>query len=188
MSGLCRFHVNIVSRYLKTGSWGEYSGPRWMRMGNGESSATRNFIVCPVEIILLPLSPWIHGLRSRKHHKSVAVTPAPVQVLTQRPLIPSLTSVVGYAVCCPDAHGAMDCNQKSFIILEVWQWCQLLFNSLSKGRLSRVSRKLGRKLFGPPSYSQASKLVHSRMFTCYHVLVGNFLCEIEKNMQGNTKC
>ena len=43
-------------------------------------------------------------------------------------------------------------TKKSFIILVVWRWHQLLFDSLSKGRLSRVSHRLGRKLFRPPSY------------------------------------
>ena len=44
---------------------------------------------------VLPLSPWIHGLRSRKLHRSVAVTLAPVQVLTQWLLVPSFISVLG---------------------------------------------------------------------------------------------
>ena len=43
----------------------------------------------------LPLSSWIHGLRPRKLYVSVAVTSAPVRVSTQRPLVPSFTSVVG---------------------------------------------------------------------------------------------
>ena len=37
--------------YLKTGSWGEYLGPRVMRMGSGEGSTMRNFIVCTVHLI-----------------------------------------------------------------------------------------------------------------------------------------
>ena len=33
--------------HLKTGSWGEYLNPRWMRMGRGEGSITRIFLfVC----------------------------------------------------------------------------------------------------------------------------------------------
>jgi hypothetical protein len=44
---------------------------------------------------MLPLSPWIHGLRSRKLHRSVAVTPAHIRVLTQTQFVPSFTSVVG---------------------------------------------------------------------------------------------
>ena len=36
-----------------------------------------------------------HGLRPEKQYTSVAVTPPPVRVPTQRPLIPSFTSVVG---------------------------------------------------------------------------------------------
>ena len=57
-------------------------------------------------------------------------------------------------VCCPYAHGAMGCDQKSFIILVVWRWHQLLSDSLTKGCLSRVSRRLGRKLFRPSTYRQ----------------------------------
>ena len=47
----------------------------------------------------------------------------------------------------PDAHGAIGCDQKCFILLVVWRWHQFLFDSLSKSRLSRVSLRLGRKLF-----------------------------------------
>ena len=36
---------------LKTGSWGEYLGPRGMRMGSGEGSTMRNLIVCTVHLI-----------------------------------------------------------------------------------------------------------------------------------------
>ena len=43
----------------------------------------------------LPLSPWTHGLQSRRFYRSVVVIPAPVRVLTQRPFVPSFTSVVG---------------------------------------------------------------------------------------------
>ena len=54
-------------------------------------------------------------------------------------------------VCYPDAHEAMGCDQKCLIILVVWRWHhQLLFDSLSKGRLSRVSRRLVRKFSGHP--------------------------------------
>ena len=35
---------------MKTGSWGEYLDPRGMRIGIGEGSTTRNFIVCTVFI------------------------------------------------------------------------------------------------------------------------------------------
>ena len=51
----------------------------------------------------------------------------------------------------PYAHGAMGCDQKSFIILVMWRWHQLLSDSLTKGRLSQVSHTLGRKLFRLPS-------------------------------------
>ena len=37
--------------YLKTESRGEYLGPRGMRMGSGEGSIMRNFIVCTVQLI-----------------------------------------------------------------------------------------------------------------------------------------
>ena len=40
---------HIVQR--KTGSSGEYLGPRGMRMGSGEGSTIRNFIVCTVHLI-----------------------------------------------------------------------------------------------------------------------------------------
>ena len=33
---------------MKTGTSGEYLGPRGMRMGSGEGSTMRNFIVCTV--------------------------------------------------------------------------------------------------------------------------------------------
>ena len=39
--------------------------------------------------------PRIHGLRPKKLYTSMEVTPAPVWALTQRPLVPSFTSVVG---------------------------------------------------------------------------------------------
>ena len=38
--------------------------------------------------------PWSHGLRTRKLYNIVDLTPAPVRVPTQRPLVPSCTSVV----------------------------------------------------------------------------------------------
>ena len=40
---------------------------------------------------VLPLSPWIHGLRPRKIYTSVVVTPAPFRVPNQRALVPSFT-------------------------------------------------------------------------------------------------
>ena len=49
--------MNAGEGYLKTGSWGEYLGPRGMRMGNGEGSTMRNFIVCTVHLIL---SGWLN--------------------------------------------------------------------------------------------------------------------------------
>ena len=51
-----------------------------------------------------------------------------------------------------DAHTVMGCHQKSFIILVVWRWHQLLSRSLPNSRLSQVSRRLGRELFTLPSY------------------------------------
>ena len=37
--------------WKQEGSWGEYLGPREMRMGNGEGSTISNFIVCTVHLI-----------------------------------------------------------------------------------------------------------------------------------------
>ena len=53
----------------------------------------------------------------------------------------------------PVVHGAMSCDQESFIILVVWQWHQLLSRSLPNGCLSWVSRRLGRELFTLPLYA-----------------------------------
>ena len=36
--------------YLTRGSYGEYLGPRGMKMGSGEGSAIRNFIVVPLTL------------------------------------------------------------------------------------------------------------------------------------------
>ena len=41
--------------------------------------------------------PWSHGLRPKKLSLSVAVTPAPVRVPSQRPLAPSVASVTSVA-------------------------------------------------------------------------------------------
>ena len=35
----------------ETGSWGEYLDPRGMKMGSGEGSRNRKFIVCTVNLI-----------------------------------------------------------------------------------------------------------------------------------------
>ena len=37
-------------RVLKTGSWGEYLGLKGMRLGGGEYSTMRIFIVCTVNL------------------------------------------------------------------------------------------------------------------------------------------
>ena len=42
---------------LKTGSWGEYLGSRRFRMGSGQCSTIRNFLVCTVPLIL---SGWLN--------------------------------------------------------------------------------------------------------------------------------
>ena len=42
---------DMMIGYLKTGSSGEYLGPIGMRMGSGEGSTMRNFIVCTVHLI-----------------------------------------------------------------------------------------------------------------------------------------
>ena len=47
----------------------------------------------PCECGIEPPGPISHGVRVNT--RSVAVTPAPVRVSTQRPLVPSFTSVVG---------------------------------------------------------------------------------------------
>ena len=68
-------------------------------------------------------------------------------------------SVLGYVrnfspcwYVASDAHGAMGCSQKNFVILIVWRWHKLLSDSLPNGCLSQFSRRLGQKLFRPPSY------------------------------------
>ena len=38
-------------RLFNTGSWGEYLDRSGMRMGSGEASTIRNFIVCTVHLI-----------------------------------------------------------------------------------------------------------------------------------------
>ena len=50
MDVFCMYVPNVVS-YIKIGSWGECLGPRGMRMGNGEDSTLRNFIVCTFHLI-----------------------------------------------------------------------------------------------------------------------------------------
>ena len=65
-------------------------------------------------------------------------------------------------VCCsgsPWSHGL----RASFIILEVWRWHQPLSNSLSNGYLSRISRRLGRELFRPSSYTWLSGTVNNML-------------------------
>ena len=53
-----------------------------------------------------------------------------------------------------DAHGVMGCYKKKALSFIVWRWHQLLSDFLSKGRLSRVSHRLGRELFTLPLYIQ----------------------------------
>ena len=62
-----------------------------------------------------------HGMMSLRH------------ILTQR-----LDWATAHLYAAADAHEAMGCGQKSFIIFVMWRWHQLLFDSLSKGRSSRV--------------------------------------------------
>ena len=57
-----------------------------------------------------------------------------------------------------DAHGAMNCEQKSFVVLVVWRWHQLLSWFPPNVRLSRVSRRLDRELFTLP-YAAADVLL-----------------------------
>ena len=47
---------------------------------------------------------------------------------------------------------------KSFIILVVWQWHQLLSGSLTNGHLSRVSHRLGQEFFTLPSKPSLEEL------------------------------
>ena len=75
----------------------------------------------------------------------MAVTPASVWIPTQRSLVPSFISVVGYTENfspCPyaaaDVHGGMD--QISFTI--VWRRHQVLSGSLPYSRLSPVLHQL----------------------------------------------
>ena len=46
---------------------------------------------------LFDCNPWSHGLQPKKLYTSVVVTPAPVQVPTLWPLVPSFMSVIGQA-------------------------------------------------------------------------------------------
>ena len=85
--------------------------------------------------------PWLHG--HRRQHTSVL----PLSPLFHRPRTFYLDRMLP-----PDAHGAIGCVQKNFIMLTVWRWHQLLFGSLPYVRLSRVSRRLGWELFTLPSY------------------------------------
>ena len=93
---------------------------------------------------MLPLSSWIYGLRSTKIHRSVAVTPAPVRVPSQQPLVPSFTSVVG------QAENFSPCPMlPPMPILVVLLRHQLLSGSLPC-RLSRDSRRLDREVLTLP--------------------------------------
>ena len=38
---------------MKTRPWGEYLGTRGMKMGSGEVSTMRNFIVCTVHLVIV---------------------------------------------------------------------------------------------------------------------------------------
>ena len=49
---ILRWGRNGARGYLKTGSWGEYLGPRGMRMASGEGSTMRNFIVYTVHLLI----------------------------------------------------------------------------------------------------------------------------------------
>ena len=75
------------------------------------------------------------------------------------------------AGCNPRIHGARSCDQKSFIVLVVWQWHQLLFGSLPNGRLSRVSYKLGQELFTLPSYICRYMLEEADIWVFYIIII-----------------
>ena len=53
------------------------------------------FHVNKMTLFIKTYCPWSHGLRPKKLSVSVAVPPAPVRVPSQRPLAPSVSSVVG---------------------------------------------------------------------------------------------
>jgi hypothetical protein len=80
--------------------------------------------------------------KSREAAIAMEVTPAHVRVPTQRPLVLSFMLVVGkaenfslYPYASANAHGVMGCDQKSFIVLIVWQRHQLLSKGLNENVL-----------------------------------------------------
>ena len=57
-----------------------------------------NFISSPgLSVIIFFLRSWSHRLRPKKLHASVAVPAAPVRVPSQRPLAPSVASIMSVA-------------------------------------------------------------------------------------------
>ena len=96
----------------------------------------------------------VHGsMDCEQEYTSVAVILTHFRAPTQRPLVPSFTSVVGWRLgrelftfpyAAADVHGAMGCDQKSFTSTLVRRWHQPLSGSLPN---SRVSHRLGRELF-----------------------------------------
>ena len=67
-------------------------------------------------------------------------------------------------LCCCSLHGSMGYDQESFT--GVWRWHQHLFDSLSIGRLSRVSRRLSRKHLRPPSRNVMWPLIRLVLTYC----------------------
>ena len=127
---------------------------------------------------VLPLSPWIQGLRQ----ESFTLACRWYQLLSGSLLNGSLSWVsrrcrLGREIftlpyVAAHFHGAIGCNQNSFIILVVWQWHQLLSRFLPNGQLSRVSHRLGWELFFLPSY--VPKSINSDSKFC-HFLYAEWL-------------
>ena len=57
--------------------------------------------------------PWGHGLRSKKLLVIVAVQPTPIQVPSQRPVVPSVASVTSVAIGKGDKNVVTNCRNLS---------------------------------------------------------------------------
>ena len=51
----CEVRSFTQAEYLGTGSWGEYLGSKWMRMGSRECFSMSNFVLCTVHIIIVSM-------------------------------------------------------------------------------------------------------------------------------------
>ena len=56
---------------MKTGSSGEFLGPRGMRMGSGEGSTMRKFIVCTIHLVESKRLRWAGHLARKEEGRSV---------------------------------------------------------------------------------------------------------------------